>query len=125
MLAEDPDHRPPPVMLADPIAARSRRVAARPPPRAQSGLSVGGSLVWDARSLAFAAFRAPEDALRLLRGVEIDSWLRRALGEPLLATRLEEAVRAARHPHYVEEGTSDTLLLMTCITVLDPLAPCC
>lgn len=40
MLAEDPDHRPPPVLLADPAAARARRVAARPPPRASRALQV-------------------------------------------------------------------------------------
>jgi hypothetical protein len=115
MLAEDPEHRPPPVMLADPIAARSRRVAARPPPRAQSGLEIGGVHVWDARSLAYAAFRAPEDGLRLLRGPDIDAWLRRALGDPLLASRVDDAMRSARHPQYIEEGSADSLLLMNCI----------
>ena len=125
MLAEDPEHRPMPVLLADPLAARSRRVAARPPPRAQTPLELGGVPVWDARMLAFAAFRAPEEGLRLLRGAEIDAWLRRALGDPLLAARVDEAVRAARNPQHIEEGSADQLLLLRCISALDPLAPCC
>jgi len=125
MLAEDPEHRPPPLLLADPLAARSRRVAARPPPRAQMPIDVGGLAVWDARTLAYAAFRAPEVGLRLLRGAEIDSWLRRALGDPLLAARVDEAVRGARNPQRVEEGSADQLLLLQCIATLDPLAPCC
>ena len=35
MLAEDPEHRPTPTLLRDPASARGRRVAARPPRRAQ------------------------------------------------------------------------------------------
>ena len=35
MLAEDPEHRPTPTLLLDPASARGRRVAARPPRRAQ------------------------------------------------------------------------------------------
>jgi eukaryotic-like serine/threonine-protein kinase len=125
MLAEDPDHRPPPVLLADPLAARSRRVAARPPPRAHTGLDIGGHTVWDARSLAYAAFRAPEEGMRLLRGPDIDMWLRRALGDPLLAARVDDAVRSAGSSHQAENGTADAGRLMHCIAALDPLAPCC
>ena len=125
MLAEDPEHRPPPLLLADPLAARSRRVAARPPPRAQVPIELANMAVRDARMLAFAAFRAPEEGLRLLRGAEIDAWLRRALGDPLLAAKVDEAVRAARDPQHIEAGTADQLLLLRCISVLDPLAACC
>jgi eukaryotic-like serine/threonine-protein kinase len=57
MLAEDPEHRPSPTLLLDPARARGRRVAARPPRRAQRPMAVGGADVWDARSLALALTR--------------------------------------------------------------------
>jgi eukaryotic-like serine/threonine-protein kinase len=38
MLAEDPEHRPTPMLLLDPASARGRRVAARPPRRAQRSI---------------------------------------------------------------------------------------
>jgi hypothetical protein len=41
MLAEDPDHRPPPALLRDPSGARGRRVAARPASRAQRSFKIG------------------------------------------------------------------------------------
>ncbi|MEO8716000.1 MAG: hypothetical protein ABI369_13400, partial [Acetobacteraceae bacterium] len=47
MLAEDPEHRPTPTLLLDPAAARARRLAARPPKRAQSPVRVGPWAVWD------------------------------------------------------------------------------
>ena len=125
MLAEDPDHRPLPVLLADPLAARSRRVAARPPSRAQTPLGVAGLAVWDVRSLAFAMQRAPEVGLRLLRGTEVDVWLRRALGDPVLASRVEEVVRETVSPPDKGDTSSGQYLLLHCITVLDRFAPCC
>ncbi len=123
MLAEDPEHRPPPVLLADPMAARSRRVAARPPQRAQYPLDLGGIPAWDARLLAHAMTRAPEAGLRLLRGAEIDHWLRRSLGEPLLAARIEEVVRNAHTSQQSDPSLADALLLLRCISLLDPLSP--
>jgi hypothetical protein len=125
MLAEDPAHRPPPMLLADPLAARSRRVAARPPPRAQMAMEVEGIQAWDARMLAFALFRAPESGLRLLRGLHIDPWLRRSLGDPLLASRIEEEVRGAKNPQMTDPHAAEALLLLRCIALLDPLAPAC
>lgn len=125
MLAEDPDHRPLPVLLADPLAARSRRVAARPPSRAQIPIDVAGLAVWDARSLAFALQRAPEIGLRLVRGPEMDIWLRRALGDPVLASRVEEAVRDAISPQEKGEHSVGQYLLLHVIIVLDRFAPCC
>ncbi len=125
MLAEDPAHRPPPLLLADPLAARSRRVAARPPQRAQMPLELDGITVWDSRMLAFAIFRAPAAGLRLLRGQDVDPWLRRALGDPLLAARVEEEVRAAKNPQNVDAASAEALLLLRCIALLDPLSPAC
>jgi hypothetical protein len=125
MLAEDPAHRPPPVLLADPLAARSRRVAARPAQRAQMPIELEGIQAWDARSLAFALFRAPETGLRLLRGAAIDPWLRRALGDPPLAARLEEEVRGRHNSYSTAPAAADALLMLRCIALLDPLAPAC
>jgi hypothetical protein len=122
MLAEEPSHRPVPRLLADPLAARARRVAARPQTRAQQPLTVGTAQVWNARSLAFALSRDPEGAAHLLRGVGVDLWLRRALGDPVLASRVEAVVRDTD----AEPGAppmDPPTIVMRAASVLDPLAP--
>ncbi len=93
MLAEDPEHRPTPTLLLDPAAARGRRVAARPPRRAQRPITLAGGEIWDVRSLAYGLAAAPEQGLNALRGNVVEHWLRRALGDAQLAARLEELVR--------------------------------
>ena len=123
MLAEDPDHRPPPSLLLDPAAARARRLAARPPKRAPVPVRVGPSAAWSARALAHAIAVHPEPGLAALRSGAVDSWLRRSLGDALLAGRLEEIVRAL--PSTAEEARADALLGMCAVAVLDPLAPLC
>lgn len=124
MLAEDPEHRPPPALLADTVAARVRRVTARPPQRAQRPLEVGEIGAWDARGLAYAMARAPDQAARLLRTPAVDGWLRRSLPDPGLAARIEEAV----HQRAAESGDPalhDAVLVMRAVAILDPLAPLC
>jgi hypothetical protein len=122
MLAEDPDHRPTPAMLANPSAARSRRVAARPPRRAQRSLQLGGHPVWTARNLAHALCTAPDQGIRLLHDGSIDRWLRRSLGDPALAVRLEECMRR-RGTTPGHDPRAEKLLLLRAVTLLDPLAP--
>ncbi len=125
MLAEDPEHRPPPTLLADPMAARTRRVAARPPRRAQRPLEIGQQTVWTARTLAYAMADEPDQAVRLLRGGGVDRWIRRSLGDSVLATRLEEAVRLQGAEAATENRRADSMLTMRAVAVLDPLAPLC
>lgn len=125
MLAEDPDHRPPPGLLASPTAARARRVAARPPRRAQSALQVAGQSVWNARALAFAIAGHPESGTHLLRTGQVDHWLRRSLGDGGLASRLDDAVRLRAPDAAGADATADALLVMRAIVALDPLAPLC
>ena len=125
MLAEDPDHRPPLALLADPAAARARRVAARPPRRAQRPLELAGDAVWDARTLIHAIGLHPEAGLVALRDGSADRWLRRSLGEPALASRIEERVRSAPAERGVDTGPADHALLMQASSILDPLAPLC
>jgi hypothetical protein len=96
MLAEDPEHRPTPALLLDPAAARARRVAARPPRRAQRPLEFGGVPVWDARQLAFA-----------------------------LAARIDELGRPPISDAAISDARSDALLTTRVIALLDPLAPVC
>ena len=96
MLAEDPEHRPPPVLLADPMAARARRVAARPQRRGQRPLDVAGAPVWDARTLAHAIAIDPDEGGRLLRSGTVDRWLRRYLGDSALAAAAGRNAAAAR-----------------------------
>lgn len=123
MLAEDPDHRPPPVLLADPAAARARRVAARPPPRAQRPLEVDGVAAVNLRTLAFAVATRPEEGVRQLRTGAVDRWLRRSLGDSTLAAQLDELVRARIADMPPEDTAADAVLAARAIALLDPLAP--
>jgi eukaryotic-like serine/threonine-protein kinase len=123
MLAEDPDHRPLPALLSDPSAARARRVAARPPRRAQRPLELGSLTVWDARTLAYAVASDPDPGMALLRSGAADHWLRRNLGNAALAGRLEEAARLRTAD--ADEKRADAMLAMRAVAILDPLAPLC
>ena len=123
MLAEDPDHRPPPVLLADPAAARARRVAARPPPRAQRPLEVGRVAAVNLRTLAFAIATQPDEGVRQLRNGAVDQWLRRSLGDSTLGAQLDELVRARLADMPAEDGTADSVLAARAVAMLDPLAP--
>ena len=123
MLADDPQRRPPPALLADPAAARARRVAKRPQRRASQPLLVGETPVWNDRMLAYAMARAPQDGMRLLRLGVADHWVRRALGDATLAARLEDAAR--HHAADAASGEGAQLALCGAIAHLDPLAPLC
>jgi hypothetical protein len=125
MLAQDPQHRPPPALLADPAAVRTRRVAARPPRRASRSLEVGGVAAWEARTLAYALARQPEQGMRMLRLGVVEHWLRRVLGDTTLAAKLEEAQRQRAAEAVGEDGVADLRLAMRAVALLDPLAPLC
>ncbi len=125
MLAEDPEHRPPPALLLDPAAARGRRVAARPPRHAQRALSLAGTQVWDARTLAHAIATEPDQGLHALRSGGALLWLRRQVGEAGLAARIEDLLRHRLADGGAEEARSDAFLTMRAVSLLDPLAPLC
>ena len=125
MLAEDPEHRPPPVLLADPGTARARRVAARPMRRAQRSIDLASGPAWDVRTLAHAIAIDPDEGGRLLRGGTVDRWLRRSLGNSALAVRVDEIVRLRPAEGATDEARADGLLTMRAVAVLDPLAPLC
>jgi hypothetical protein len=125
MLAEDPEHRPTPTLLLDPGVARSRRVAARPPRRAQRALPVGSAAVWDARSLAYALAVEPEHGIGALRSGAAIQWLRRSLGDAPLAARVEDFVHHRVADSVTEEARSDSMMLMRAVATIDPLAPLC
>ena len=125
MLAEDPEHRPPPALLAEPAVARARRVAARPVRRAQRPLDLTSGQVWDARTLAYAIATDPDEGSRMLRSGAIDRWLRRSLGDAALAPRLDEMVRMRGLDSSTDEAHADALMTMRAVAVLDPLAPLC
>jgi hypothetical protein len=125
MLAEDPEHRPTPAMLLDPATARGRRVAARPPRRAQRAIAIASTEVWDARSLANAMAGEPEAGINALRSGAVESWLRRALGDSQLATHVEELVRHRALDVLQPDHDTGSSLLMRAICALDPLAPLC
>lgn len=125
MLADEPEHRPTAALLAEPAAARARRMATRPPRRAQRGLECGAAAAWTARGLANGLAADPESGLRLLRGGAVDVWLRRGLGDPALATRLEEALRQRAADAVTDAPRADSLLLLRAVALLDPQAPLC
>lgn len=124
MLAEDPEHRPSPSLLADPPAARARRLAARPPRRAKRPLDLGGIEAWDSRVLGYAMARHPEQARRVLSTGDLDGWLRRSVGDTALAARIEDLVRL-RGGEIAEETAETAVLVSRVIALLDPLAPLC
>lgn len=125
MLAEDPEHRPTPTLLLDPASARGRRVAARPPRRAQRPMTLGCGEVWDARSLAYALAMDPDPALNAVRCNAVEYWLRRGLGDAQLATRVEELVRHRDLGPPGEARDGEAELVTRVIAILDPLAPLC
>ena len=125
MLAEDPEHRPAPALLADTEVARGRRVAARPPRRAQKVLEIGAQGAWTARSLAFALASEPAAGTQALRNGGVDRWLRRSLGDSALAARLDEVVRLRAAPTETAGAREDAALVMRASAILDPLAPLC
>jgi hypothetical protein len=125
MLAEDPEHRPTPTLLRDPASARGRRVAARPPRRAQRPIILGSGEAWNARSLAYALAIEPDQGLNALRANLVEQWLRRGLGDAQLATRVEELVRHRSLDMSPNDGDGEAALVMRAIAVLDPLAPLC
>ena len=122
MLAEDPEHRPPPLLLTDPSAARSRRVAARPPRRAQRPLEIGGIEAWNPRSLAHAMASFPEPGVQAIKNGSIDRWLRRMLGDAAMAHRFDLAV-TVRNYDGAEGPYADMLRLTRATATLDPLSP--
>jgi hypothetical protein len=124
MLAEDPDHRPTPSLLANPLSARARRVAARPPRRAQQGLDLAGQPAWNARSVAYGMARHPDVGVHLLRTGQVDHWLRRSLGDGGLAAALDDVVRLRADPS-AEDVTADAMLVTRAVAMLDPYAPLC
>ncbi len=125
MLAEDPEHRPPPALLADPVAARARRVAARPQRRGQRPLEMVGTPIWSARTLAYAIATDPDAGGRLLRGTSLDRWVRRSLGDPTLAAHLDDVVRLHDLEGDADTARADAMMAMRAVAVLDPLAPLC
>jgi eukaryotic-like serine/threonine-protein kinase len=123
MLADDPEHRPSPALLSDPMAARARRIAARPPRRAQRPIEIGGVEIWTARVLAHAILREPEQGAALLRTGAVESWLRRSIGDGAMASRMDEVSRVREVSTVAQEAQADALLVTRAIAILDPLAP--
>src|ERR1051326_7536349 len=115
MLAEEPDHRPPPSLLRDPMGARGRRIAARPTSRAQRPLKLGGVTIWNTRSMALAMAQEPGEALLSIQSGQVMYWLRRGLGDSGLAVKLEELVRQAALELTTDKDVAGAMLAMRTI----------
>ena len=125
MLAEDPDHRPPPALLRDPAVARRRRVAARPSDKANRPLKLGSTMAVNNRTLALAMALDPAETLAAIQDGTLMYWLRRGLGDAALAQRLEELVRLYAQDIGADRGTANALLLMRAIAAADVFMPLC
>lgn len=123
MLADDPEHRPSPALLANPAAVRARRIAARSARRAQRPIDVGGRMASTTRMLAHALHMSPEAAIPMLRNGMIDHWLRRGVGDVAAASAIDEAARARETEILAADGRADALLVCRAIAILDPAAP--
>jgi hypothetical protein len=125
MLAEDPEHRPPPSLLRDPVAARGRRVAGRPAPRAQKSFRIGTITVWNNRTLALAMAFDPAEAFAVIESGTVMHWLRRGLGDSGLAVKLEDL-----HRHHTQDLTTakenaNAALIMRAVMDADIFMPLC
>jgi len=125
MLAEDPDHRPTPALLRDPAGARGRRVAARPPARAQRPYKLGATTVWNNRTLAMAMALDPEEALTAIQNGQLMYWLRRGLGDSGLAVKLEDLVRQSAQDLSTDKELANAGLVMRAIADTDVWMPLC
>ncbi len=123
MLADDPDHRPSPALLATPAAARARRIAARPIRRAQRPIEIGACSASTARSLGHALQRDPKAGVAMLRNGVVDRWLRRGLGDGLVAAQLDEAIRLRDMQANAGDTLADPALIASAVALLDPAAP--
>ena len=120
MLADGAEHRPQPALLADPDAARARRVPARLARRAQRPLTIGASQIWDSRDLARHVAHDGESVKALLAGGRLERWLRLALDEPQLGVAVE-AIRLAMS----DSPAGHAVAACHLVALLDPLAPLC
>jgi hypothetical protein len=123
MLAEDPDHRPAPALLLDPEQARSRRVATRPPARAQRPLELGDMQASFPRELALALGANTDQGATLVRNGTVGTWLRRSVGDTALALRLDEALARAAAEAPAEGTRPAHVIVARAVAALDPLAP--
>ena len=120
MLFDDPEHRPQPALLADPDAARARRIPTRVTRRAQRPLTLGAAQVWDARGLAQHVANDGAATGALLTGGRVERWLRLSLGETQLAAAVD-GIRAAMADTPLGVAVASCHL----VAVLDPAAPLC
>jgi hypothetical protein len=123
MLAEDPDHRPSPKLLLNPEQARARRIAARPPRRAQQALNVGGQMVFSGRELSHALGLRPEFGYPLLKTGVAEHWIRRNLGDPQLGMALEDVTRKPAEQNMPEDARYREMTVMLAACAIDPFAP--
>ncbi len=123
MLADDPDHRPSPALLRDPVTARARRIATLPPRRATRPLQIGPFEAANLRMTALGALRHPEQALAVFVGGGFDTWLRRGLGETAMASKVDDLRHIRGLVQSSEPGRGDASFVAGVVAVLDPLAP--
>lgn len=125
MLADDPEHRPTPMLLRDPASARGRRVSGRPPHRAPRPFKIGALTIWNDRTLALAMALDPAEALVAIQTGTLMYWLRRGLGDSSLAVKLEELVRQHALDLATEKEIAYAMLVLRAISDADIFMPLC
>lgn len=121
MLADDPELRPSAELVAGwPSALQGRKGAARPVRRAGRPLVIGAEKALDTRTAAWLLATGWSEGVRTLRSGALDGFLRRGIGDPALAERLAETVRAETTER---PDTADDMAMCRAIAMLDPTAP--
>jgi len=121
MLADDPELRPGADLVAGwPSSLQGRKGAARPVRRAGRPLVVGTDKALDTRTAAWLLATSWGEGVRAVRSGALDGFLRRGIGDPALAERLAETVRAETTER---PDTADDMAMCRAIAMLDPAAP--
>ena len=94
----------------------------RPSAKADVTFLFAGKMHATARSLARSMFENVGEAAKMLRNVDLDAWVRRALGEAETADKIKAALDLARtNPN--SPNNSDDHLVARIVMLLDPRGP--
>ena len=94
----------------------------KPAAKADTPFEFNGGEYTNARTLAWALFRNTGEALKVIKGKLLETWVRRGLKNPELGDAIEGVVELAKIHASEPSGSDDSLICRICM-ILDPLAP--